>query len=111
MRTFVTLALAALAAAFCMPTGASAQYYDPYGDGYYRRPPPPPPGYYRPRPEYGYPPRPDYGYPPPGYGRARLGTICVTSRGNCSVGRPIPIQSPCGCYIPGFGQKRGAVGY
>ena len=109
MRKILSLALLAVTAGLAAPTGAQAQYY---GGGYYPPPPPPPPGYYRPRPDYG--PPPGYygggGYGG-GYGRVRFGTICVTSRGQCSVGRPLPLQTGCSCYIPGFGQKRGAVGY
>lgn len=110
MRKILSLALLAVTAGLSAPGGAQAQYY---GGGYYPPPPPPPPGYYRPRPDYG--PPPGYyggggGYGG-GYGRIRYGTICVTSRGQCSVGRPLPIQTGCSCYLPGFGQKRGAVGY
>lgn len=39
----------------------------------------------------------------------RRGSICVTARGNC-VTRPAPFTSPCGCEVPGFGFKRGAIG-
>ncbi|GJD29037.1 hypothetical protein PMNALOAF_0269 [Methylobacterium adhaesivum] len=39
----------------------------------------------------------------------RGGSLCVTARGNC-VTRPAPYNAPCGCEIPGFGYKRGAVG-
>jgi hypothetical protein len=39
----------------------------------------------------------------------RGGSVCVTARGNC-VTRPAPYNAPCGCDIPGFGFKRGAVG-
>lgn len=39
----------------------------------------------------------------------RGGSLCVTARGNC-VTRPAPYNAPCGCEIPGFGFKRGAVG-
>ncbi len=42
-------------------------------------------------------------------GRARGGSICVTARGNC-VTRPGPFNTPCGCEVPGFGYKRGAIG-
>jgi hypothetical protein len=42
-----------------------------------------------------------------GYGRR--GSICVTARGNC-VTRPAPFNTPCGCEVPGFGFKRGAIG-
>lgn len=88
---------------------ANAQYYPP--PGYYGGPPPgyyrhdgPPPGHYR-RP----PPRRYYddGYSP--YPRRiRIGTTCVTSRGNCSA-NGIPVGQGCKCYIPGFGTKRGEV--
>lgn len=44
-----------------------------------------------------------------GYGGGRGGSICVTARGNCST-RPAPFNSPCGCEVPGFGFKRGAIG-
>lgn len=100
------LGLALVLAGFAATEPASAQYYpgwgpppSPYMEPRYRRPPPPPPPY------YGYPPRNDY------YGRPRaaLRTLCVTSRGNCSTGYPAPSGSPCRCYIPGFGEKRGAV--
>jgi hypothetical protein len=37
--------------------------------------------------------------------------MCVTSRGSCDYGRPIPRNTPCSCDIPGFGMKRGAIGY
>lgn len=50
--------------------------------------------------------RPAYGE---GYGRPRMGSICLTSRGNCAVGGLAPSGSPCGCNIPGFGPKRGVV--
>ncbi|KQO49084.1 MULTISPECIES: hypothetical protein [unclassified Methylobacterium] len=42
------------------------------------------------------------------YGRQRMGSVCVTARGNCPA-YPSPIQSPCRCDIPGFGPKRGNV--
>ena len=44
-----------------------------------------------------------------GYGRPRMGSICVTARGNCRT-RPAPLNTPCGCEVPGFGFKRGAIG-
>src|SRR4051812_43683238 len=117
--------LIAVIAAMVMPQLAQAQYYDPYrppppvygGPVYgapqpYGRPPygdprygGPPPGYYN-RP----PPPPAYGRPPPRYG-SNMGTGCVTSRGNCSTDRPVPIGTGCRCMIPGFGRKRGAVEY
>ena len=42
-------------------------------------------------------------------GGGRGGSICVTARGNC-VTRPAPFNSSCGCEVPGFGFKRGAIG-
>ncbi len=44
-----------------------------------------------------------------GYGRG-FGRVCVTARGNCPT-RPAPLNASCGCEIPGFGFKRGAIGY
>lgn len=88
----------------------------------YNRPPPGAyqrPNYNRPPPGYGGPPPGYYGGPPPGYyggggggyGRPQqYSNICITSRGNCGT-RRLPYGTPCSCYIPGFGQKRGAVGY
>jgi hypothetical protein len=115
MKRSILLSLAALACLAAAPAPASAQYYDPYYRPAY--PPPPPPGYgygYRPPPPppgYGYGRPPGYGYGrPPGYGYGRPGSnVCITARGNCSTGRPLPANSPCQCYIPGFGTKRGAV--
>ena len=113
------LALAALLVAAGLASPASAQYYGPgpgyggggggyggggggyggggYGGGY-------DPGPRRPRYDDDY----DYrrGPPPPRRGSA----ICVTSRGNCPIGRFVPRNSPCGCEVPGFGFKRGAAG-
>ena len=43
------------------------------------------------------------------YGGGRGGSVCVTARGNCIV-PPAPFNSGCGCEIPGFGLKRGAIG-
>jgi hypothetical protein len=76
---------------------ALAQYYPYPPQGYY--PPPPPRGYYRPDPYGGggYYQRP-----------VQFGNICYTSRGSCQT-RPRPVQTPCGCDIPGFGPKRGAI--
>lgn len=93
MRKPFIATLALLAGSTLLAGEAAAQYYPPppYGGGYYRPPPPPP--YYG----GGY-----YGRP------ARLGQSCVTSRGSCYA-YPSPIGSPCRCYIPGFGKKRGAV--
>lgn len=82
---------------------AAQYYYRPYP------PPPPPPG-------YGYypPPPPPYGYrpPPPRWRpapRPRVGSICVTARGSCEYLQTFRLNTPCECYIPGFGSKRGAI--
>jgi hypothetical protein len=95
-----TLAFVALVgAAISSATGANAQYYDPY---------------YRPAPRYDYDrPPPPYGYDRPRYGyerpyRRRFGDVCLTSRGSCAAD-PAPRNSPCRCYIEGFGMKRGAI--
>jgi hypothetical protein len=37
-----------------------------------------------------------------------MGSVCVTARGHCGTG---PLNAPCECSIPGFGPKRGAIGY
>ena len=83
--------------------GYGSRYYDEEYDAPRRRPPPPPYGG-----AYGQQPGPygrsGYGPPP-----QRLGSICVTARGNCPW-RPSPINAPCGCNVPGFGFKRGAIG-
>jgi hypothetical protein len=85
------IAIAALAGATLFSIApAGAQYYDPYG-----RPPP--------RWE-----RPYYGGG--GYYRPPMGRVCETSRGSCRT-RPAPIGAGCGCYIPGFGPKRGNIAY
>jgi hypothetical protein len=82
-----------------------------------RRPPPPPPddGYDWPRRPP--PPPPDDLYDRPRYreryrvGRPRWGdSVCVTARGTCLT-PPGPPNAPCGCEIPGFGYKRGQIGY
>jgi len=54
--------------------------------------------------------RESYDQPRYGYGRQRFGRVCVTARGNCPA-PPGPLNSPCGCMIPGFGPKRGAIGF
>jgi len=86
-------------------------------------PPPPPPGY-APPPRYA-PPPPRYEQPryerrrqveeyDPYYAprrATRYGQVCVTSRGECYVYRPQPINSGCRCEVPGFGLKRGAIQY
>lgn len=62
---------------------------------------------------YGSPP-PGYGYydpygPPRRYRTPRWSHVCVTSRGNCPIGRPVPYGTSCSCFIPGFGYKRGGA--
>jgi hypothetical protein len=94
MRKPLIAALATLAGTVLLAGSASAQYYDPYSP-YYR---PPPPAYRPPPPYYGG------GYYRPG----RVGQTCVTSRGSC-YSYPAPISSPCKCFIPGFGKKRGNI--
>lgn len=123
MRRSILLALTVVAG-FAGPSGpAEAQYggggVPPWLGG---EPPQPRPSYRPPRP--GNPPPPGYGYRPPppppyyrppgyGYGYApppgRYSNVCITARGTCSTGRPLPSQAPCSCFIPGFGTKRGAV--
>lgn len=96
----ITLAvLTALALAPALGTPASAQYYR---DDDYRPRRPPPGDYYDDRPRRFH--RYDYEGGP-----RRFGRICVTARGSCPT-RPGPITAPCGCEIPGFGYKRGAIG-
>jgi hypothetical protein len=88
----ITIALLAAVTVFADSRPSEAQYY-PY--------PPPPRPYYQPNPYD------DGGY----YRRQRpvvIGDICITSRGSCRT-RPRPENSSCGCDIPGFGPKRGAV--
>ena len=84
---------------FASVTPTLAQYY-PY---------PQPRPYYEPAQRPYYQPNPYYGggyYQP--YRPVVIGNVCVTSRGSCQT-RPRPENSPCGCNIPGFGPKRGAV--
>jgi hypothetical protein len=53
-----------------------------------------------------------YSSPPHSYGHyGTFGSVCVTSRGNCSVGQLVPLGSGCRCNIPGFGRKRGQVDF
>jgi len=108
MRVFVAvMALATVASA-----PVSAQYYGgPPEDGWYEDEEdfaPPRRSYRRYSPRYGDP----YGDAPPRYQRrARAGSVCVTSRGNCPAPGVMPLNAPCRCFIPGFGPKRGAVGF
>lgn len=61
-------------------------------------------------------PRSGYYDAPPAYGRRggqhsrRASSVCVTSRGSCPIGNYVPVLTPCGCVVPGFGYKRGAAG-
>jgi hypothetical protein len=95
---FAKLGLAVLMWSGAASAVALAQYYPPA---------PPPPGFY---PPPGYRPAPP---PPPGYYRPPrgqgVGYSCATSRGYCDLPGPRPLNSRCRCYIPGFGEKRGAV--
>lgn len=100
----IKTALTGLALVMAATGMAEAQYYyQPAPPGYYQ--PGPPPGYYRQRERRVYR---DDGYAVYPQRRA-YGSICVTSQGNCSVGRPVPLPAGCVCNIPGFGKKRGAV--
>jgi hypothetical protein len=115
---FAALALAAMG----MPASAQYYYERPYPPPGWGEPPPPPPGWGQ-RYEYGPPGYGPPGYGPPGYGpapdprwrrpaqRVQYGSVCVTSRGNCQYGQAFPRNTPCSCDIPGFGPKRGAIGY
>lgn len=99
-------------------SSAFAQYYYQPAPRYYPAPqylpePVPGTGGYSPRPRYyeeDYRPR-RRPYAEYGYERRGGGSVCVTSRGECSVGRYVPIGTGCKCNIPGFGQKRGHVQY
>jgi hypothetical protein len=90
--------LLACAALLAVSTPALAQYYPaPHGGHPYGGPPP----WARQQPWGG---GGGYYYERP----VAMGNVCVTSRGNCRT-RPRPEQSPCSCFIEGFGPKRGAV--
>jgi hypothetical protein len=85
---------------------AKAQYYPPYGGGG---------GYEEERPYRGgggyYGDRRRYDRDYYERRRPRYGSVCVTSRGNCDAGFSAPRNTPCRCFLPGFGEKRGAIGY
>ncbi|ALA17929.1 hypothetical protein AL346_11540 [Chelatococcus sp. CO-6] len=111
MTRIVLIALAAVAALMLItPPPASAQPYGwgqrPYEDDYDDwRPRRPPPRNWR-----------DDGWDRGGWERPRprgerYGSVCVTSRGQCNAGFRAPRNTPCRCFIPGFGEKRGAIGY
>lgn len=122
MRRMILLALTLAAGCAGLASPAAAQYSRGDVPSWQRDEPPPqrrpyyPPPGYRPPPDYGYrePPPPPY-YRPPGYGYGyqrpsrNYSNVCITARGNCSTGRPLPAQAPCSCFIPGFGTKRGAI--
>ncbi|GJE15816.1 hypothetical protein [Methylobacterium marchantiae] len=119
LRRTRLIALATLIAATGLGMGqaqAQVPHYPDYGNG--RAPYGQTPyGYGQPR---GYDRSEGYGQPYEddgerrplprqyGNGRQRIGSVCVTARGNCPA-YPSPIQTPCRCDIPGFGPKRGAV--
>lgn len=84
---------------------AEAQYYpQPYPPRYYPAP------QYHPQP-YPYPQQYEDYRPRRPIRRQDMGSVCVTSRGECTVGRYVPIGTGCKCQIPNFGQKRGHVQY
>lgn len=82
-------------------TPPPGRYYDERADDYDMRPR----RRVQPRPDYGY-----EDYPRPRR-RAAMGSVCVTSRGECSAGGWVPLGSGCYCRIPGFGRKAGNVQY
>ncbi len=106
--------LAALALSIVAAQPATAQFYgSPYRGG---------PSYYEDDDFDRAPPRRSYRrdyYERDDYGprraspnrRAQVGSVCVTARGNCDSGTVAPRNTPCSCFIPGFGPKRGAIGY
>jgi len=102
-RTLLAGLAALTLGSFAGAGGAMAQYG--YGDDYGR------PRYERRYDEDRYERRRRYDEDrydrPRGYGRR--GSVCVTARGNCMT-RPAPFNAPCGCEVPGFGFKRGAIG-
>jgi hypothetical protein len=103
----IVAALATLAAA-----PASAQYYGPYGGYGDEEEAYPPPRRYREVPTPPYETYRPYGYGERRYGQQTpLGYVCVTSRGDCDASGALPLGTPCSCFIPGFGRKRGAVGF
>ncbi|MCU0817956.1 MAG: hypothetical protein MUF11_01430 [Beijerinckiaceae bacterium] len=84
------------------PRGSYDQRYEDYDQRPRRR--------VNPRDDYGYR---DYRYEdsPRPRRRAAMGSVCVTSRGECSAGGWVPLGSGCYCRIPGFGRKAGNVRY
>lgn len=120
-------------AALTLAAPASAQYYGSPYSTYERGWSEPAPRYDYDRPGYGYRPGPSYerreyyGYEPRREYRReyryvrpreewrrqarRYGNVCVTSRGSCEYPQSFPINANCRCDIPGFGPKRGNIGY
>ncbi|HZH11452.1 MAG TPA: hypothetical protein VEZ24_13905 [Microvirga sp.] len=124
MKRLMLVALAALTLA----APASAQYYgSPYSSPSYEEEWRPSPRYDYDRPRYGYRPRQDYYDQDYGGERRvyryerprhewrrqaqRYGNVCVTSRGSCEHPQSYPLGAKCRCDIPGFGPKRGNIGY
>jgi hypothetical protein len=114
MMTRFARLLAGLAMVLAIVPSASAQYYyQPAprfhpAPQYYPQPYPGPRYYeedYRPR----RPVQRQQHYSP--YRQQAVGSVCVTSRGECGVGQIVPIGTGCKCQIPGFGRKRGHVQY
>jgi hypothetical protein len=85
------------------------------------------PAQFGPPDRFQQPPDDDFDQPPPRRGRdfgpggpgdPRFGrsggrragsSICITSRGTCDAGFVAPHNTPCRCFFPGFGEKRGAI--
>jgi hypothetical protein len=123
LSRFFRAALGAGLALLMVSSTVFAQYYYQPVPRYHPAPrylpePIPGTGGFSPRPRYYE--EDDYDYRPRrrpqpraeyGYERRGAGSVCVTSRGECSVGRYVPIGTGCKCQIPGFGQKRGHVQY
>lgn len=113
IRRFILVAATALVGVLPLAGAAQAQYYPPGGDPYYRGG-----GYERDYERRSYRERRGWDDDDDGYyerrrpqPRQRAGSVCVTARGNCDAGFRAPRNTPCRCFIPGFGEKRGAIGY
>ena len=105
VSTVTRAALGAIALLASAGLSAEAQYY-PYQPAPRYHPAP----QYRAQP-YPYPQHYDDYRPRPRYRQQPMGMVCVTSRGECSTGRPVPLGTGCKCMIRNFGQKRGHVQY
>ncbi|WP_313899240.1 hypothetical protein [Methylobacterium sp. E-016] len=104
MKRLTLAAIAALTLGTTLgATVASAQYYDYGGPRRFDR------GYDDDRPRRRDYDEDRYDRRRDDFRGSRGGSICVTARGNC-VTRPAPFNSSCGCEVPGFGFKRGAIG-